>query len=85
MANGNNWLENIFVDPINTGANIFGVAVSAESVELSKKQYQLSQETFKFNLDNNKSEKMFNEELKTILNNILEELVLLNNNISNLK
>lgn len=73
------WLDSIFVDPVNTGANIFGAALSAESVDVAKKQVRLTQKSIDINLETQKKQEDFNLEIKSLLENILEQLIILNN------
>lgn len=83
--NGTNGiLDSFFIDPINTGANIFGTGISIEALEISKKQLRLAKESHQLDIENNANSKKSNLELQSVLNQILEQLVILNEKIDNI-
>lgn len=80
----NGIFDSLFIDPINTGANIFGTGISIESLEISKKQLKLAKESFQLDIEDSANSKESNMELQSILKQILEQLVILNKKIDNI-
>lgn len=74
----NNMLSSILDDPVNTGANIVGANISAQALEIAKKQVELAKNALVLATKNNN----FQLEVRTLLEQILKEVKWLNENLS---
>ena len=85
LTEPNNLLNSLFVDPVNTGANVVSTGIAFELLSLSKQQLSISKESLQISkniyhmfLENNELTHKRDAERDKILSEILEQLKKLN-------